>query len=260
MILSAIIAVLASAGLPAAHAASGSAPRLDPDDPGGAWAGYSVGAPAQRSLPLIPAGGVAGMDVSGHQGDVDWPKAWADGARFTYVKATEGTGFRNDHFGQQYEGSRAVGMVRGAYHFGLPDRGPAAEQANFFVDHGGGWVPGTLPGALDIEHNPYGEICYGMPPDRMSAWIAEFSDTYFARTGRHPVIYTTTKWWNRCTGGNPAFGANNPLWVARYAPELGELPAGWHFQSIWQFANQGVFPGDQNTFNGNAHQLAQFAS
>ncbi|HEY3464381.1 MAG TPA: hypothetical protein VGL47_04565, partial [Amycolatopsis sp.] len=38
------------------------------------------------------AGQTLGHDVSGHQGPVDWPAAAAAGAKFTYVKATEGTG------------------------------------------------------------------------------------------------------------------------------------------------------------------------
>lgn len=247
---------------PAAAPTDRSTPRVDPHDPQGAWAGYSVdGAPSSRSPRNAPAGATTGMDVSGHQGKVDWPKAWADGARFTYVKATEGTGFRSDTFDRQYHGSRAVGMVRGAYHFALPDRSSGAEQAHYFVDHGGGWLPGghTLPGALDIEHNPYGEVCYGLDPARMSQWIADFSNTYHARTGRFPAIYTTAKWWDRCTGANPDFGVNNPLWVARYNDEIGALPAGWDFHTIWQYDNKGVFPGDQNAFNGNEDQLAQFA-
>ncbi len=49
-------------------------------------------------------------------------------------------------------------MIRGAYHFATPDTTSGAAQANYFVDHGGGWSRDgkTLPGALDIEWNPYG--------------------------------------------------------------------------------------------------------
>lgn len=262
----ALITVLAtllatSAGAAAPDRSDRAAPVLDPHDPQGAWAGYSIKA-SPTSRRALPAGAVAGMDVSGHQGNVDWQRAWADGARFTYVKATEGTGFRNDFFTQQYTGSYAVGMIRGAYHFALPDRSSGAEQAHYFVNHGGGWSPDgrTLPGAVDMEHNPYGDHCYGLDQQRMSEWLADFSNTYRLRTGRFPAIYTTTLWWNECTGGNPFFGPNNPLWVARYNDQLGALPAGWAFQTIWQFSNSGVFPGDQNTFNGNGDQLIRFAA
>lgn len=215
----------------------------------------TVGAPAARDETL------AGHDVSGHQGDVDWDGAWAGDARFVYIKATEGTGYINPHFAQQYNGSYRVGMIRGAYHFARPDVSSGADQANYFVDHGGNWSPDgrTLPGVLDIEYNPYGDTCYGLDPVAMSWWLRDFSDTYRDRTGRYPMIYTSTSWWNRCTGANPDFAAHNPLWVARYNTEVGELPAGWTRQRIWQFAAAGKLPGNQDTFNGSLSELRQFA-
>ncbi|CAL9667395.1 Lysozyme M1 [Actinosynnema sp. ALI-1.44] len=206
-------------------------------------------------------GKVPGMDVSSHQGDVDWPKAWADGARFAYVKATEGTGYRNPNFAQQYNGSYAVGMVRGAYHFALPDRSSGREQADFFVDNGGGWSPDgrTLPGALDMEYNPYGDTCFGLDQNAMGAWVEDFSNRVRERTGRHPTIYTSTSWWTKCVGTSRSFGDTNPLWVAQYNDTLGPLPHGWSYETIWQWRAAGLFPGDQNLFNGHAEQLARFA-
>ncbi|GAB2978816.1 lysozyme [Amycolatopsis acidiphila] len=212
-------------------------------------------APAYQDLD-----GTLGHDVSSHQGPVDWAAARQAGARFVYVKATEGTGYINPQFGQQYDGSFQVGMVRGAYHFARPDVSSGAEQANYFVDHGGGWSADgkTLPGALDAEYNPYGDACYGKDPAAMSAWLADFSNTYRVRTGRLPTIYTSTVWWNRCTGGNAGFGAN-PLWLARYKEVPGALPTSWDSQLIWQYAAAGTLPGDQNLYYGTADQLRGFA-
>lgn len=230
--------------------------------PGEAYAGVGLAARERSGRNYVPkAGEVLGMDVSSHQGNVDWPRAWADGARFAYVKATEGTTYRSPNFGQHYNGSHGAGMIRGAYHFALPDASPAVAQADFFIDNGGGWTPDgrTLPPALDIEYNPYGETCYNMDPQQMSDWIAAFSDRVAERTGRFPTIYTTTDWWTRCTGNNPHFAGQNPLWVARYAADRGPLPAGWGYETIWQYNNKGVFPGDQNRFNGSFEQLQQFA-
>jgi GH25 family lysozyme M1 (1,4-beta-N-acetylmuramidase) len=241
---------------------SGHGHRPAPMDPDGAWAGYSIdGARGSNPSQSRREGEAEGMDVSSHQGDVNWPKAWADGARFAYVKSTEGNHYRSRQFAQHYNGAHDVGMIRGAYHFALPDRSTGAVQAHYFVDNGGGWASDgrTLPGALDLERNPYGDACYGLSPEQMSQWIADFNNTYKHRTGRVPVMYTNTTWWNQCTGANPDFGMTNPLWVASYGPEIGPLPAGWEAHTIWQHSSQGVFPGDQNTFNGNQDQLARFA-
>ncbi|HET6709212.1 lysozyme [Amycolatopsis sp.] len=201
-----------------------------------------------------------GHDVSGHQGPVDWRGAAGSGAKFVYVKATEGTGFVNPQFAQQYNGSYNVGLIRGAYHFARPDISDGAAQARYFLAHGGGWSADgkTLPGALDAEYNPYGETCYGKDAAGMVAWLRAFSDTYRAATGRPPTIYTSTSWWKRCTANNGGFGAN-PLWIARYNSFVGELPAGWSVHTIWQFADRGTLPGDQNWFNGSADRLRALA-
>lgn len=213
-----------------------------------------------------PAGAVdsvAGLDVSAYQGNVDWSTAYANGARFAYIKATEGTTYTNSYFSQQYDGSYGVGMIRGAYHFAVPNDSGGAAQADFFVDNGGGWSADgqTQPGALDIEYNPYsGGTCYGLSQADMIAWIQSFSAEYQARTGRYPTIYSTTDWWTTCTGDSVAFAANSPLWLARYSSSAGTLPAGWDYYTFWQNADSGTFPGDQDQFNGAFSQLQAIAA
>lgn len=211
--------------------------------------------------PNTPKASVPGMDVSGHQKNVDWQAAWDNGAKFAYVKATESTNFRSEYFTQQYNGSADVGMIRGAYHFATPNTSSGAAQANYFVDHGGGWSDDgkTLPPALDIEYNPYGANCYGKSASDMVSWIQDFSDTVKKRTGRHPMIYTTQDWWKSCTGNSSDFGKTNPLWVARYADSPGALPAGWSTHTIWQTSDSGTFPGDQDSFNGSYDRLKALA-
>jgi lysozyme len=202
---------------------------------------------------------VSGIDVSGYQGNVDWASYWNQGKRFAYVKATEATTYTNPYFSQQYTGSYNVGMVRGAYHFATPDTSSGAAQANYFVDHGGGWSRDgkTLPGALDMEYNPYGATCYGKTAAGMVSWVKDFSDTYHARTGRWPTIYTSTSWWSQCTGNQGDFSSTNPLWVARYASSVGALPFNWGVHTFWQYSSS---PIDQNSFNGASDRLVALAN
>lgn len=211
--------------------------------------------------PAGASGVVYGMDVSGYQGNVNWSGAYANGARFAYIKATEGTTYTNPYFAQQYNGSYNVGMIRGAYHFARPNVSGGSTQADYFLAHGGGWSNDgkTLPGAVDLEYNPYsGGTCYGLSQSSMTSWILSFSNEYHAREGVFPVIYTSTSWWSQCVG-NSDFSSTNPLWVARYSSSPGTLPYAWGVYTFWQNADSGTFPGDQDRFNGDATQLHRIA-
>ncbi|NUT70045.1 lysozyme M1 [Pseudarthrobacter sp. C4D7] len=212
-----------------------------------------------------PTSGVLGLDVSKWQPSVDWQGEWNKGARFAYVKASEGTYYTNELFNSQYQGARNVGMIRGAYHFAHPSSSSGAAQARFFVNNGGGWSADgyTLPPVLDIEYNPYdGNTCYDMTPAQMTGWIQDFGSTMLALTGRLPVIYSTTDWWTQCTKNSASF-SNYPLWIAAYpmspASSPGVLPAGWSTYSIWQYSSQGPFAGDSNVWNGDYASLQRFA-
>jgi GH25 family lysozyme M1 (1,4-beta-N-acetylmuramidase) len=224
----------------------------------------------------MPTFGVQGLDVSAHQPSVDWQQQWNMGARFAYVKASEGNYYTNELFNSQYQGSRNVGMIRGAYHFAIPNWSSGADQARYFVQNGGGWTADgyTMPPVLDFEFNPYegrtingfyfGNTCYNMSPAQLQSWVSDFGSTVRSMTGRLPVIYTNTNWWNQCLGNPSGFG-DYPLWVAAYpsAPtnNAGPIPTGsWSTYSIWQYSSTGPFAGDSNVWNGEYADLKRFAT
>ncbi|NHU85361.1 hypothetical protein GWK18_07110 [Kocuria sp. JC486] len=225
--------------------------------PAGAMSMVTVGGAWQ------PAG-IQGMDVSSWQPSVNWTGEYAMGSRFAYIKATEGTSYRSPSFDEQYIGSYQSGMIRGAYHFAVPTKtSTGAAQADYFVNNGGGWSADgrTLPGLLDIEYNPYpayGNICYDLTQQEMRAWIKSFSDRYKQRTGRLPAIYTTTDWWEQCTGNTDMFN-NHPLHLANWTTSPGPMPNGWSTYDIWQYSEAGPFSGDSNVYGGSWSQLQDFA-
>jgi GH25 family lysozyme M1 (1,4-beta-N-acetylmuramidase) len=237
------------------HAGSGLSARSPVRKPPAPQFNTKVG-PNASTDPTQP-----GLDVSSYQGNVDWAQVRSNGAQFAYSKATEGTSYKNPYFGQQYNGSYNVGMVRGAYHFATPNTSSGPAQADFFVANGGGWSADnhTTPGMVDLEYNPYGSTCYGLNQSQMADWMGSFSNEYHALTGRWPAFYTTTDWWKTCTGNNPGFGAN-PLWIANWSSSPFPLPNGWSNWTIWQYADSGIYPGDQDSFNGNYNQLVSFAN
>ncbi|KAI0280530.1 glycoside hydrolase family 25 protein [Russula aff. rugulosa BPL654] len=208
--------------------------------------------PSQLAM-LSGLRGPQGIDVSNHQGTIDWKKVKSQGVAFAYIKATEGT---NAYFSRNYIGATNNSIIRGAYHFAHPGNSSGAAQATYFLAHGGGWTSDgiTLPGAVDLEGD-----CSGLSASQIVAWIKDFSDTYHSKTKRYPVIYVTTSWWNQCTGKSTVFGSTSPLWIASWASDIGPLPAGWRSATFWQYADSGPYPGDQDLFIGDAAGLSKFA-
>jgi GH25 family lysozyme M1 (1,4-beta-N-acetylmuramidase) len=272
--LVALLALLTAVPEPAsgapepATAQAGTVPDREwrPSHPEHDWMGSTVAAHEGR---VATTGTVAtrvpqtpGFDVSGWQDSIDWKAAYAKGARFAYIKATEGTSYRDPSFNKNYTDSYKAGFIRGAYHFALPANSGGKAQADYFVAHGGGWSKDgkTLPPMVDIEYNPNGASCYGLSKSAMVSWISAFVKEVHTKTSRWATIYTTHSWWTACTGNTAAFSSNNPLFVARYASSAGTLPAGWPFYTFWQHADSGTFPGDQDYFNGPLSGLKNLAN
>lgn len=198
------------------------------------------------------------MDVSKWQGIVPWASDAAQEG-FAFMKATEG-GLApgtsdaqaiqlfglDPQFRANWHQSRAVGLIRGAYHFARPDLGntPAGEAA-WFLYVVGDLLPGDLL-ALDAEcqGGMFGEWC--------REWLAYVHD----RVGFWPLFYTYRSWpaQNGVTFGDIRAGAG--LWLS--APDVPAVPppvAGWPFTAIWQRAS-GVVGGD--IFNGTRDELLKY--
>src|SRR5215471_17686854 len=99
-----------------------------------------------------------GIDVSSHQGLVDWAAVAAAGASFGFAKATGGAWYSNPYFEAAWHGMKAAGLKRGAYAYAfepsgqsLPGPGPEAEADYFLsVVEPLGIEPGDMV-VLDIE-------------------------------------------------------------------------------------------------------------
>ncbi len=79
------------------------------------WAGFTYALPHHR--PDLEAGERFGIDVSTHQGAIDWAAVAGDGIDAAYVKASEGATFEDDRFAENWAGVKAAGLEVGAYHF-----------------------------------------------------------------------------------------------------------------------------------------------
>ncbi|MDT0317675.1 lysozyme [Streptomyces millisiae] len=230
--------------------------------------GGAIAEDSQIITPLAPTDGVQGIDVSRWQGSINWTSVRNAGIQFAWMKATEGTTYRDPNFNTNYPNAYYAGVIRGAYHFALPNSSSGATQANFFASNGGAWSADnlTLPGVLDIESNPYGSQCYGLSTSQMRSWIQDFYNTYKSRTGRDIVIYTSPSWWNTCTGSWSGMASQSPLWVAHWTTANSPtLPGGFSVHTVWQYTSTGSVSGisgnvDRNQFNGSRDRLLALAN
>jgi lysozyme len=182
----------------------------------GAAAAWVWWVPSYR--PPLREGETYGIDVSVHQGTVDWPRVARDGIAFAYVKATEGGDHTDARFAANWTAARDSGIDRGAYHFFTLCR-PGVEQARHFLDV----VPGDaeLAPAVDLE---LAGNCSSRPgTEDVRRELRAFLATVEAAWHRPVVLYAGEDWRRRY----PVEEAR-PLWLRRVL----RRPEGeW---SLWQ--------------------------
>jgi len=220
---------------------------------------------AAESQSPISDGHAMGIDVSDHQGNIDWSKVAGEGYKFAFVKSTEGEGFTGDPKAKQQNfeanmlGASSAGMEVGAYHFARPDLGNnATDEARWFVSVAGNYIkPGYLRPVLDIEKGAK------KPEDDLSKWISEWMETVKRETGVEPLVYTSASY--AAANKLDASLARYNLWVAHWTYDTGRSPAtgfwdGWDF---WQYSNKGEVPGisgdvDLDLFIGSEEELSNY--
>src|SRR6266545_3456664 len=106
--------------------------------------------PAAAAEP--PPGTIPGIDVSRHQGTIDWAQVEASGQRFVIAKASEGLFTVDPTYATNRAGAMAAGLVFGAYHFARPDLHPddPTGEADHFVDTAQ-LGPGNIVPVLDLD-------------------------------------------------------------------------------------------------------------
>ena len=199
-----------------------------------------------------------GIDVSKAQSTVAWPAVTGAGYVFVYIKATDGQDYVDPEFKVNWTGAAQAGLLRGAYHFFRAEDSPEV-QADFFWNtvNGMGDGGGELPLVVDIEKN------MDQSNSVVLSNLTQFLQDLERLSGRQPMIYTYTSFWNGL--GSGGFG-NYPLWIAEYTSAPAPiLPNGWATWQFWQHAQDGKVSGitgdvDLNVFNGSADQLRQWAA
>jgi len=193
---------------------------------------------------------VRGVDVSGHQGAIDWDQLKADGVGFAYIKASEGETFNDPRFSRNWYAAEQAGILRGAYHFFTQCRTGKAQAQNFIrvvpVD------PNALPPVVDAEH--MGPCRQTPAVNDVAAEIEIFLAALQAHYKLRPIIYTTRQFHDAYLAGK---FPKERCWIRELfrAPRFRENQ--WVF---WQYHHSGRRSGvsgpvDLNAFKGTRAEL-----
>lgn len=200
------------------------------------------------------------IDVSKHNGIIDWPKAAAyilkEGEKSwplagAMIKATEGATVRDNMFWKNVEGCVASGLLWGAYHFATWNNEneveDAASEARFFLSIvNAAKTKPSLPLVLDIESNkaiPYTK-------EEMVVYVGSFLNTLKNEGYEGPVaIYGSPGFLGSYLPQNHPF-VNIPLWVADYTGAINPVP-GWKKVWLHQYTDKGTVPGIKGTVDLN---------
>jgi lysozyme len=127
-----------------------------------------------------------GVDVSHHQGAIDWRAVARDRIEFAYLKATEGSGFSDPRFRDNARGAARAGLRVGGYHF-FSTCSPGAPQAEHFLSVLAGSAARTLPPAVDLEL--VGNCAEPPPREVLLREVRTFIDIVERQRGRRVVVY-----------------------------------------------------------------------
>ena len=173
-----------------------------------------------------------GIDISSHQGDIDWGKVTADKSiRFVYIKATEGATYSSPHYGYNVTMARRHGLLVGSYHYFTPTSN-VHDQFRNFSRLAAASSQDLIP-MIDVELN--GDWSRNQLVDS----VRLFADMVKQHYGVQPMIYSTMAFYNRWLA--PYFN-NYPLYIGRYSDAEPDIAWDGRY-TIWQFSQSGIVPG-----------------
>ena len=195
---------------------------------------------ALLSMDILPDGATAqGIDVSEHQGRIDWNAVKASGIDFAILRVGFGApswGGRVDYqFNRNISECERLGIPYGVYIYSYAfDNQQAADEASMVIDCLSGHNP-RLPVYYDLEDKT-------IIADGRQSGIASRAQTFcnkISSAGYKPGIYANLNWFNNILT-DPVFKSGSwDHWIAQYNSQC-------HYTgsySFWQYTSRGKVSG-----------------
>lgn len=185
---------------------------------------------------------VRGIDISRHNGHIEFEKVKEDGIDFVFIKASEGVSHQDSEFLKNFNLAKENGLKTGAYHFFRFDGDGVLQARNFLAAIGDAYLDMDL--VVDVEQagNPK-DISKDDIKNRLTTMVE-----YLNLLGYKVMVYTNLNgYYEYIADTLPGY----PLWICSF--QSNPINADWNF---WQYNHHGSVDGikgdvDLNAFNGS---------
>ena len=190
-----------------------------------------------------------GIDVSEHQGVIDWAKVAKDGVQFAVIRAGYGRELsqKDKQFERNYAGAKAAGIKVGAYWYSYAnsvERGEQEARTCLKVLKGKTF---ELPIFFDQE---YEKSILALSNKTRTDIVLKFLETV-KRAGRKVGLYSSTNFITTKLQTDRL--TTYPLWLAEYGSKLHYTGKVW----AWQYTSKGRVAGIRGNVDCNHGYFAQ---
>ena len=190
-----------------------------------------------------------GIDVSEHQGVIDWAKVAKDGVQFAVIRAGYGRELsqKDKYFERNYAGAKAAGIQVGAYWYSYAnsvERGEQEARTCLKVLEGKSF---ELPIFFDQE---YEKAILALSNKTRTDIVLQFLETVKG-AGRKVGLYSSTNFITTKLQADRLTAY--PLWLAEYGSKLHYTGKVW----AWQYTSKGRVAGIRGNVDCNHGYFAQ---
>lgn len=189
---------------------------------------------------------IFGVDISEHNGYVDFNKMKTDGVQFVMLRASWGHFVEDKLVRRNVEECKRIGLAYGFYHYSYADSNANAKiEATSFLSlcrELGGY---TYPLCLDMEDADHWKANNGVG-DRQNIRTIQIFKEVIEEAGEYLILYMSKSWFDRLRAQNTILIDSIDAWLAHWGIQEPSMNCG-----MWQYSSDGVIVGSSTRTDVN---------
>lgn len=194
---------------------------------------------------------IKGIDVSHHQGQIDWLKVKSDGVKYAFIKTTEGKSSVDSMFEVNAQMANTAGIKVGFYHYAHPELNSYLDEANNFISKVKKYKV-DLMYVLDLEG-----AASQIGKAKVTQWAVNWLNEVKKQTGKSVGLYTGASFAKTYCGSELG---EFPLWIAHYGVDKPMDNSTWDKWSVFQYTSTGKVNGISGNVDMNVMEESFFNS